>query len=222
MMKYFILLTTAFLASQSVFADERYICTLGQAERVVSLVYDDAENFLPCEVRYTKEGKTETLWQSSKTVGYCENKIKEFVKQQTDSGWHCDNASSHDSIVDTVSKPAVDKNLLAFYFSNAIVAASTFKVAIVEHYMMFDAYPKDFQAMGINPETMKNGPYFSDLVLGELGSLYITGIKEAGIHSIIRLEPISTKEGISLEWQCTTNVKLSMNHYCAYKNDLTI
>ena len=61
------------------FADETYVCTYGQQERVISVVYQDQEMKVPCEVRYEKDGTTATLWSAEHVVGYCEAQAEELV-----------------------------------------------------------------------------------------------------------------------------------------------
>ena len=88
--------------------------------------------------------------------------------------------------------------------------------------MMNGAFPKDFQSIGVEPEDMKTSSHFSDLLLGESGTLYIKGNKKIGVNSIIRLKPISTLGGVSLEWQCDINVRLSTIPFCEYEKGLKI
>ena len=71
-------------------ADETYLCTYGHEERVISVVYQDQMEKVPCEVRYQKDGVTETLWDAKDEVGYCEEKAKAFVEKQRGWGWRCD------------------------------------------------------------------------------------------------------------------------------------
>ena len=70
-------------------AEETWRCTFGQEERVISVVFQDQEMKLPCEVRYEKDGVTQTLWSAENEVGYCEEKAREFVEKQRSWGWIC-------------------------------------------------------------------------------------------------------------------------------------
>ena len=70
-------------------ADETYTCTHGSQERIISIVYQDQEAKIPCEVQYQKNGVTETLWNAQNEVGYCERKTQEFVEKQRGWGWDC-------------------------------------------------------------------------------------------------------------------------------------
>ena len=45
-------------------------------------MYQDQEAKVPCEVRYQKEGVTETLWSAEEEVGYCDEKANSFVEKQ--------------------------------------------------------------------------------------------------------------------------------------------
>ena len=71
------------------FADETYVCTYGQQERVISVLYQDQEMKVPCEVRYEKDGTTTTLWTAENEAGYCEQKAQDFVQKQREWGWIC-------------------------------------------------------------------------------------------------------------------------------------
>ncbi|MDH3715554.1 MAG: hypothetical protein OET44_17090 [Gammaproteobacteria bacterium] len=68
--------------------DQRTVCTHDSQERVIELVYP-AGNQLPCEVRYTKDGTTEVLWNAQNETQYCETKAAEFVEKQRGWGWQC-------------------------------------------------------------------------------------------------------------------------------------
>ena len=70
-------------------ADESYVCTHGQKERVISVVYGDQATKLPCDVRYQKDGDTQTLWHAENEEGYCKQKAVEFVQKQEGWGWDC-------------------------------------------------------------------------------------------------------------------------------------
>ena len=73
-------------------ADETYICTHGTQERIITIVYQDQEAKVPCEVQYLKEGVTETLWSAQGQVGYCEEKAQALVEKQRGWGWNCEAA----------------------------------------------------------------------------------------------------------------------------------
>ena len=81
------------LASTAI-ADETYTCNYGPDERVISVEYQDQEAKVPCEVRYQKEGVTETLWSAQEEVGYCEENAKAFVEKQLGWGWNCEEKSA--------------------------------------------------------------------------------------------------------------------------------
>jgi len=81
------------LATTSI-ADETYTCSNGSQERVISVVYQDQEAKVPCEVQYQKDGVTETLWSAHDEVGYCEEKAKAFVEKQRSWGWSCNETTA--------------------------------------------------------------------------------------------------------------------------------
>ena len=84
------LVVTLSLIATFAVANETYLCTYGQEERIISVVYQDQVKKVPCEVRYQKDGVTETLWDAKGEVGYCEEKAKAFVEKQRGWGWRCD------------------------------------------------------------------------------------------------------------------------------------
>lgn len=92
-MRQLIAISSLMLVSSLVFAKDsiKYTCTLNNAERVIEVVYS-TEEATPCEVNYTKDGETKTLWHYQGTQGACEAKAEAFVDKQADWGWDCDNA----------------------------------------------------------------------------------------------------------------------------------
>ncbi len=77
------------LLANPAFADVTYRCTYGQQERTISVVYQDQETKVPCEVRYQKDGATEILWSAQNEAGYCEEKAGAFAEKQRGWGWIC-------------------------------------------------------------------------------------------------------------------------------------
>lgn len=75
----------------------RFVCTSGDNERVIEVVYNNPDESLPCEVRYHKDGNEETLWRAQYEEGFCEQQAKEFVSDQEDWGWECDEAQDADA-----------------------------------------------------------------------------------------------------------------------------
>ena len=73
----------------NLYADETIICTNGYQERVVSIVYQDQDAKVPCDVEYTKDGQTETLWHAENEYGYCQEKAEEFIQKLSGWGWQC-------------------------------------------------------------------------------------------------------------------------------------
>ena len=72
-------------------ADTLYICRMGDKTRTIQ-VANTGEGKVPCEVRYTRNDKTEVLWVAVNEEDYCENRAREFVKKQEGWGWQCQNA----------------------------------------------------------------------------------------------------------------------------------
>ena len=71
-----------------------FTCKHQKEERKIDVVYLQRESSLPCEVKYTKGGVEETLWNANYTKGYCEQKAEEFVKKQQNWGWNCNKSQS--------------------------------------------------------------------------------------------------------------------------------
>lgn len=88
------LLISSLVIANPAIADETYFCTYGQDERVLSVVYQDQDKKVPCEVRYQKDGVTETLWDAKSEVGFCEEKAQAFVEKLRGWGWQCSASES--------------------------------------------------------------------------------------------------------------------------------
>ena len=70
-------------------------CTHADQTRVIEVVYT-GEGVLPCEVHYSKDAGTQTLWSATNVAGYCEEKAAAFVEKQQGWGWECTTAISDD------------------------------------------------------------------------------------------------------------------------------
>lgn len=81
-------------------------CNHGAQTRVIEVVYRD-DSQLPCEVQYTKETGTETLWSAQNLEGYCEEKAAAFVEKQQSWGWECSTAGLP-AAVESVTETAVE------------------------------------------------------------------------------------------------------------------
>lgn len=66
-----------------------YTCTNGGNERSVAVVYTTPGQVVPCEVVYTKEGSSETLWRAQNEAGYCEAQADSFADKLRGWGWDC-------------------------------------------------------------------------------------------------------------------------------------
>jgi hypothetical protein len=105
------LLATVFgaIAATSVQAieNQKTVCTHGNQTRVIEVVYL-TEDSIPCEVRYSKEEGTKTLWHAYNVTGYCEEKAAEFAEKQQAWGWNCD-ASSNTATTDETEVAASEE-----------------------------------------------------------------------------------------------------------------
>jgi hypothetical protein len=88
-MRIFISILITICFSQIALADTTYVCTSGNMERKIEVVYLGAVT-VPCEVRYTKEGNTEVLWSAETEEGYCDFKASGFVEKHRSWGWECE------------------------------------------------------------------------------------------------------------------------------------
>lgn len=91
MNKYLAITLFSTLAASSVQAieNQKTVCAHGSQTRVIEVAYT-TENNVPCEVRYSKEEGTQTLWSASNLSGYCEEKAAAFVEKQKGWGWACE------------------------------------------------------------------------------------------------------------------------------------
>ncbi len=94
MKKRLILGVTALLFASPLFANETYLCTHGNQERKINIVYETEGQQVPCEVTYEKASGTESLWRAQNQVGYCEDQAAAFVEKQRGWGWSCDKATN--------------------------------------------------------------------------------------------------------------------------------
>jgi hypothetical protein len=98
------LFTTFLLFCSNVFAGEKYVCTHGDAMRIISVSYEDDQNKIPCEVNYDKGEGVQTLWSAQSEIGYCETKAQEFVEKHESWGWSCESNPQAASAVDLVTE----------------------------------------------------------------------------------------------------------------------
>ena len=87
------LFITLLICSFSAVAYDKYVCTHGDAERVISVVYENDQDHVPCEVQYDKGEGAQTLWNAQAEAGYCESKASEFVEKQESWGWSCEHVT---------------------------------------------------------------------------------------------------------------------------------
>jgi hypothetical protein len=69
--------------------NQKTVCSHGNQTRVIEVVYT-GEDTLPCEVRYSKEEGSTTLWSANNLAGFCEDKAASFVQKQKAWGWSCE------------------------------------------------------------------------------------------------------------------------------------
>ncbi|AJQ97774.1 pilin [Gynuella sunshinyii] len=200
-------------------SDETYLCTFGQQERVVSIIYQNQESKLPCEVRYKKEGTTETLWRATNKTGFCEEKAESFVQKQIDWGWRCSNmvSSSTPIVVNpgTPSDSEMDIYQLKVNFAQAMAAVSPFRVQTLMYVQDMGEFPKRLEDIGFEREQMRNSNRISDLKIDN-GVIKIKGNKKLGENTTIILTPRFTLGGTTIEWSCSSNLNLLDQELCNY------
>lgn len=89
-----LLLSSPSAPSTPVVAQDRYICSQGNRERVIEVIRVNPPAGLPCEVQYTKPSGTQTLWQAEYKRGFCEARAREFADKQEEWGWKCERKSA--------------------------------------------------------------------------------------------------------------------------------
>jgi hypothetical protein len=94
MRKYLLATMIAGISATSAHAmdNQKTVCSHGNQTRVIEVVYT-TEDDVPCEVRYSKEEGTKTLWSANNLAGYCEEKAAGFVEKQKGWGWNCEAAA---------------------------------------------------------------------------------------------------------------------------------
>lgn len=95
-MRKFLLLGSLLAVSISASANDavKYTCKMGNAERVIEVVYASTDKPVPCTVSYTKDGNAQTLWSYESTEGQCEAKAAEFAEKQSGWGFSCTSESN--------------------------------------------------------------------------------------------------------------------------------
>ncbi len=67
------------------------VCEQGSMTRVVTVVYTEPGQPVPCEVLYEKptEHQSLILWRAQNQTGYCEAQAQKFVEKLKTLGWSC-------------------------------------------------------------------------------------------------------------------------------------
>lgn len=91
MKKYLVAALFSAISATSVQAidNQKTVCSHGSQTRVIEVAYTSEDN-VPCEVRYSKEEGSQTLWSATNKAGYCEEKAAAFVEKQIGWGWACE------------------------------------------------------------------------------------------------------------------------------------
>lgn len=73
--------------------DKVAVCRNNSQRRLVTLDYIVGKYPVPCQVVYEKQtenpGHRQVLWEADQTVGYCEQKMEEFIQELNGEGWQC-------------------------------------------------------------------------------------------------------------------------------------
>jgi len=90
------------------------ICYKNANKRILILDYLVKDSPLPCQVVYKKPTEKpsyrKVLWRAKKTVGYCERKLKGFIRNLEKSGWRCSyQAGTITAIADNPSRQKPSK-----------------------------------------------------------------------------------------------------------------
>ncbi|MCL6414093.1 hypothetical protein MIB92_00385 [Aestuariirhabdus sp. Z084] len=92
--KFALVATAVALLPTSVMADQTYVCSQAGMERIISVVYQNPESPVPCEVVYQKGDEVQSLWSAENEQGYCEHNAEQLVERQRGWGWDCAMAGS--------------------------------------------------------------------------------------------------------------------------------
>lgn len=87
--------------------NQKTVCSHGGQTRVIEVAYT-TENTVPCEVRYSKEEGSKTLWSATNLTGFCEEKAAAFVEKQKGWGWSCE-LSTKTEITDEAEVTATEE-----------------------------------------------------------------------------------------------------------------
>lgn len=129
------LLVTLFSAvsatSVQAIENQKTVCSHGAQTRVIEVVYT-GEGTTPCEVRYSKEEGSKTLWSAANLEGYCEDKAAAFVEKQKGWGWACEASASQEAAAEPVAEEAVIEENITEEASAEEPAAATETEAAIE------------------------------------------------------------------------------------------
>ena len=209
------------LVASNVYADQTYVCTYGQQERVISIIYKDQDAKVPCDVRYTNNGETKTMWHADTHAGYCEKKAEEFYRKQIEWGWRCSVSNPSAINVNSPSEQQIKKSKVTASFTQLVAAVSSIKMQVIGFYQGNGKFPGRLEDIGLRANDMKTSSYIRDLKLGTNGEILIKGNEVMGLDTIVVLKPVLTLGGSSIEWQCSTNIDVDNIDYCKKKQTLT-
>lgn len=95
-------LFTGLLAASMANAADNYTCTQGGVERSIKIIYQTPGQAVPCEVQYTKDGISKSLWAAQNSAGYCEEQAQAFADKLSGMGWACtQDAATTDDVAPT-------------------------------------------------------------------------------------------------------------------------
>jgi hypothetical protein len=88
-------------------SQEKFVCTSGAVERVVTIVNGKRESG-GCRVDYTKDGQTKTVWTSKSDYAYCVAKAVSLVTKLAEGNFSCkpETVEQPDEIEPTEQAPA--------------------------------------------------------------------------------------------------------------------
>lgn len=98
-------------ASVQAIENQKTVCSHGNQTRVIEVVYT-GEGTTPCEVRYSKEEGSKTLWSANNLEGFCEDKAAAFVEKQKGWGWSCEAAvaeKTEEAVVEPTAEEATQE-----------------------------------------------------------------------------------------------------------------
>ncbi|GGY36797.1 hypothetical protein GCM10011297_07370 [Bacterioplanes sanyensis] len=207
---------------------EQYRCTHKDQQRLIWVAYEQVGQQIPCAVYYQKDGQQQTLWQASKTVGYCERKAAEFVAKQESWGWQCQIETVAAKAAEKDATPPMDEQDQTFLnhqeryrhsarFAGLLQALTPIKLEVDQYANLHGEFPSDLTDLG-RQAPVQSKEY--DAVKISHGIIAAQANAGWPTPAIVRLTPTFSSVGGKIDWDCNTNVELIDQSVCDFYPNL--